>query len=82
MTTKHETHAATLSADDPAAKPTLTVDDAGRNVLSALHHVGPARLGHAYGCPSEHAGPCTCGTAELWASATELEEALTAPPAG
>jgi len=80
MTTKHETHAATLSADEPAPKPTLSVTDAGRDVLSALRHIGPTRLGHGYGCPSEHAGPCTCGTAELATATTALEEALSEPP--
>jgi len=80
MTTKHDTHAASLSIDDPAAKPTATVDGAARDVLSALRHIGPTRLGHGYGCPSEHAGPCTCGTAELAAATTQLEEALSEPP--
>jgi len=58
-----------------------SVNDAARNVLSALGHIGPARLTHGYGCPSEHAGPCTCGTAELSTAATELEEALSPAPA-
>jgi len=58
-----------------------SVNDAARDVLSALGHIGPARLSHGYGCPSEHAGPCTCGTAELLAAATGLEQALAAPPA-
>jgi len=58
-----------------------SVNDAARDVLSALQHIGPARLTHAYGCPSEHAGPCTCGTAELSAATLGLEEALAAPPA-
>jgi len=81
MTTKHDTHAATASLDDPVAKPTATVDDAALAVLLALRHIGPTRLGHGYGCPSEHAGPCTCGTAELATATTALEEALSEPPA-
>jgi len=81
MTTKHDTQAASASLEDPVAKPTITVDDAARDVLSALHHIGPQRLAHGYGCPSEHAGPCTCGTADLLTAGTALEEALSAPPA-
>jgi len=81
MTTKHDTQAATLSTEDPVAKPTLTVDDASRDVLSALRHIGPTRLGHAYGCPSEHAGTCTCGTAELAVATAALRIAIVPPAA-
>jgi len=73
MAQSHETHAA--ATPDPYA----TVDEAARMVLEGLNMVRP-RLAHGYGCPAEHAGPCTCGTAELAAAATALEEALSAPP--
>jgi len=73
MAQSHETHAA------PTPDPYATVDEAARMVLEGLNMVRP-RLAHGYGCPAEHAGPCTCGYTELVTGAEELVAALKALP--
>jgi len=74
--------AQTQQSASPAPADAPTVESAARDVYNALVHIGPARLGHGYGCPSEHAGPCTCGTAELATAVPALKDALDAgtPP--
>jgi len=72
----HTTKAATVAAA-PAAQ--ATVEEGARMVLEGLSMVRP-RLDHAYGCPAQHAGPCTCGFQELLDGARELRDALQAPP--
>jgi len=78
MTTKHPAEA---TETHEAPTPQVSLPDASLAVLNALDHIGPTRLGHAYGCPSEHAGACTCGTAELAVAVTALRIAIVPPAA-
>jgi len=56
-------------------KPPPNLDEAARHTLAGLHMMQP-RLSHAYGCPSETGGPCTCGFAELQEGLAMLMEVL------
>ncbi len=59
---------------DPAA-----LENAARHTLAGLNMMRP-RLAHAYGCPAESGGTCTCGFAELLSGAEALGAALQAEP--
>jgi len=75
-------HAAPEASDTPAATPRHTLEEASALLLSGLQLMRP-RLAHGYGCPSESAGPCTCGYQEVVDGTEELVDALEAarPPA-
>jgi len=69
----HSAHSSAPTAPKPS------VEDATRDLVSALRHIGPTRLAHGYGCPSATAGPCTCGTQELLQAGETLLSALGNP---
>jgi len=82
MAHPHESHEAHEAP--PAPTQHHTVEEAAHLLLAALNTMRP-RLAHGYGCPSEHAGPCTCGYAEVVSGTEELVDALEAaqlPPEG
>jgi hypothetical protein len=66
-------------AHEAPAAPTQhhTIEEAAHLLLAGLNQMKP-RLSHGYGCPSEHAGPCTCGYAEVVSGTEELVDALEA----
>jgi len=72
------THTSESAHSAPAPHAAPSIDTAALDVYHALLHIGPARLGHGYGCPSETNGPCTCGTAELSTAMVALKAALDA----
>jgi len=69
------------TADAPEAAPRHTLEEASALLLAGLQLMQP-RLAHAYGCPAETAGPCTCGYKEVVDGTEELVDALKAatPP--
>ena len=76
----HDTHEAPAAHEAPPA-PTQhhTVEEAAHELLAGLSVMRP-RLTHAYGCPAEHAGHCTCGYALVVSGTEELVNALKEPP--
>jgi hypothetical protein len=70
----HETHEA-----PPAPAQHHTVEEAAHELLAGLSVMRP-RLTHAYGCPAEHAGHCTCGYELVVSGTGELVDALKALP--
>jgi len=72
--------AQTKTSESQPAPAAASLETAALDVYHALVHIGPERLGHRYGCPSETNGPCTCGTAELAAAMVNLKDALDAGP--
>jgi hypothetical protein len=73
----HETHEAPTAHDAPTQH--HTVEEAAHELLAGLSVMRP-RLDHGYGCPSQHAGPCTCGYDLVVSGTEELVAALKEPP--
>ena len=78
MAHPHESPA-TPDTHQEAPTPHHTVEEAAHELLAGLSVMRP-RLTHGYGCPAQHAGPCTCGYALVVSGTEELVDALQALP--